>query len=279
MLKEITVECRNGLAAYEKDVSEVAYDCTLIVGQGCKAMYFINGRCDGVSGPGRYCINEYRRRRENNVYRLVAVNMRDAFLIKTGGSTRFAGRDRIPYKIGIWAEVRVCVDDPVQLCDSFGFNVTEEEISQRFRKSFADGLLAGLCELANRYPVAQLKAKLNERADEIKKTMGAELSKAGLKLASPDGCCFGEPYITEEYIASLKEAEQDRREEEKSESERSFLRALNQNVCKNTGGDRRRGVPEPLAARVPTEKRCPFCHAEKIPGTEKFCPVCGRELL
>lgn len=268
--KEILVNHNDDYCIWEIDLSNIDYDCTVNVGPSCAAVYVVNGRPCGVGYQQRFLINERSSRRENNIIRLIGVNLDSDCTIYWGGKTQFTGRDKIVYTIGIHGSFCIQIDDPWEVYRRKGHSMTNRDISAEYEPMVTTLLIDKFNEIANKYSPTEVRAKFAECRDEVKHEIQKLLAEGGMKMAVPDKWYLGEPVIPEEYIKYQKANDAKKQEQNVREDEMMFIRSLS---------DYRPVAPAVTAATaVKTEKICPHCGLSDIEAGIKYCPRCGEKL-
>ena len=84
-VKNVAINVNDKYVMWEVDISNVAYDAELMIEEGCRGIYLVNGHISGgMLMPGRRRINAKEDRKEGNAYRLIGVCAEKNFVVRIG---------------------------------------------------------------------------------------------------------------------------------------------------------------------------------------------------
>lgn len=276
--KSVSINVNDKYVMWEVDISNVAYDAEVMIEEGCRGIYLVNGHVSGgLLMPGRKRINAKEDRRDKNAYRLIGVCAEKNFVVKIG----IGG---VPYKdwemdiettVGGHGDCTISIQQPYDLYTKMGkANVTQDDVDDFIRAKISELLKTELALVLQNCDYFTITTQQSFIASQLVQKFKMELAQVGVTC---ENFSLKEIFFPEEYSKArkAKEAEKEQKEKEdearrqREREQRAEIDAFNSLNLSNMGSSN--------SSNSNKTGFCPAC-GKKLPADAAFCPDCGKRL-
>jgi membrane protease subunit (stomatin/prohibitin family) len=279
-IKKIDVKLNPNFIMWEVNLDNIVKETSLSVGEGCCAIYLVNGNLHSVSPAGNYIINTKEEYKNGASLRLIGVNSDKLYELMFGVGG-------VPYKdwelnvetlVGAHGTLKFRLINPWAIYAALGkINVTVEDIDDYIKPKIIEQARVQLAQLLQKYDYLSIQTQGEQLSKSLEEKLVDEFAPRGVEVQS---FVLEEIFFNDEYKNkrksvldaenAKKQAKQDKRE--KARELKEDLEAMKA-IKDISGGD----DDVEVFINLLTSKYCPNC-GTKNQSSAKFCSKCGAEL-